>query len=204
VGWIRNKNSSQMKNEEMQTKETGAEENAADGTEMQSETEMTIEEQLAVQLAEKNEQFLRLAADYDNYRKRMARQLDEVARSANDRILNDLFDVVDNFERALKTNGSDIETMRKGTEMIYQQVIKLLARYDVRPFEALGEVFDPNKHEALMKTPSAEYPEECVAIEIAKGFIQGERVVRHTRVAVSSGKPAEDETKSSGPAENSN
>jgi molecular chaperone GrpE len=192
-----------MKKEEIETKTNGADADTSGANETTPESELTVEEQLSIQLAEKNEQFLRLAADYDNYRKRMARQLDEVARSANDRILSGIFDVVDNFERALTTSGPDVETMRKGTEMIYQQVIKLLAQYDVKPFDALGEMFDPSKHEALMKTPSNEYPEGCVAIEIAKGFIQGERVVRHTRVAVSCGKPAESD-KQSGSAENSN
>lgn len=193
-----------MKNEKIQTNDNGAETTAPDMADSPAESELTVEEQLSIQLAEKNEQFLRLAADYENYRKRMARQMEEVARSANDRILNDLFDVVDNFERALKTNGTDLESMRKGTEMIYQQVIRLLASYDIKPFDSLGEVFDPNKHEALMKTPSADYPEGCVAMEISKGFMQGERVVRHTRVAVSSGKPAEGQATPPGSAENSN
>ena len=193
-----------MKNEKIQTNDNGAETTPPDLTELQAESEMTIEEQLSIQLAEKNEQFLRLAADYENYRKRMARQMEEVARSANDRILNDLFDVVDNFERALKTNGADLESMRKGTEMIYQQVLKLLASYDIMPFESVGQVFDPNKHEALLKTPSADYPEGCVVMEISKGFMQGGRVVRHTRVAVSSGKPAEAQAASPDSADNSN
>ncbi|MBI5267083.1 MAG: nucleotide exchange factor GrpE [candidate division Zixibacteria bacterium] len=193
-----------MKDEKIQTNGNDAETTASDMADAPAESELTIEEQLSIQLAEKNDQFLRLAADYENYRKRMARQMEEVARSANDRILNDLFDVVDNFERALKTNGTDLESMRKGTEMIYQQVIRLLASYDIKPFDSLGEVFDPNKHEALMKTPSADYPEGCVAMEISKGFIQGERVVRHTRVAVSSGKPADTKASSPGSAESSN
>jgi molecular chaperone GrpE len=153
----------------------------------------TEEEQLRAQVAELEDRLLRSLADLDNFRKRSARQIDDVARNANDRLLGDLLDVVSNLDRALQhcNEGADVASLKQGMEMIHGQFMGLLTKYEIRPIDALGKPFDPNLHSALMQVDSNEYPEHTVAAEISKGFMQGERVLRHTQVAVSKGKSKE-------------
>ena len=153
-------------------------------------------EQLESQVAELKDQNLLALADLDNYRKRMARQFQEVVRSANDRLLGELLEVMDNFERAMEHNGDngatgatdEIEALRRGTELIYNQLKDLLGRQDVKPIEAVGAVFDPNLHEALLEVDSDDVESGVVVAEIQKGYQIAERVLRHSRVSVSKGK----------------
>ena len=158
--------------------------------------EQTEEEKLRARVAELEDKHLRTIAEFENYRKRQARQYDELVRTANDRVLTDLLEIVDNLERALdhagKSEGND--GIRSGTEMILNQMKALLGRYDVTPIESLGRSFDPNLHEALMQVDSDEYDEGTVAVEITRGYKRGDRVLRHARVGVSTGKaPSEPE-----------
>ncbi|MBD3257457.1 nucleotide exchange factor GrpE [candidate division GN15 bacterium] len=156
--------------------------------------------QLRAKIEELDDQRLRALAELENYKRRTARQYDDMVRSAHEKILSDLLEVVDNFERALKhddeRSGERTEegkAFRQGTEMIYNQMQGLLEKYDVKPIESLGKPFDPTVHEALMQTPSEEYPEGTVAMEMARGYMQGERVLRHAKVGVSSGPPEEND-----------
>ncbi len=149
--------------------------------------------QLKARVETLEEDKLRAMADLDNYRKRMARQFEEVVRSANDKLLIDLLEVIDNFERALdhgaqETESSDeLGAFRDGMAMIYQQMLALLARYDVRPIESLGKPFDPAFHEAMMQVASDEYDEGVIVTEVSKGYMHGDRVLRYARVGVSKG-----------------
>jgi molecular chaperone GrpE len=159
------------------------------------EEELSEEEKLKKQVAELEDKLLRTAAEFDNYKKRTARQLEEMIRSANDKILLELLEVADNFERALRHSNeraaqADVQALQKGMELIFNQLKALLDRYHITPIEALGQPFDPNLHEALMQVDSDEYPEGVVALEICKGYKQGDRVLRHSKVGVSKGKPA--------------
>ncbi|MEW5796591.1 MAG: nucleotide exchange factor GrpE [Candidatus Zixiibacteriota bacterium] len=155
---------------------------------------------LQAKVAELEDQRLRALAELDNSRKRMARQIDELVRFANDRLFLELLDVVDNFERALRhanENGavgeSGLEALRSGTELIYNQLNGLLSRYDVKPLESIGRRFDPKYHDALVHAESDEYGEGIVSAEISKGYTVGDRVLRHARVVVSKGKAPESE-----------
>ena len=172
-----------------------AREDAQVAEETQSEEEPCEEERLKQHIEELEDKHLRLAAEFDNYKKRMGRQYEEMMRSANDRILLELLEVVDNFERALhhENDNTDFETFRKGTELIFSQITALLDKYNISPIEALGMPFDPNLHEAVMPVESDDYPEGTVAVEVSKGYLQGERVLRHSKVGVSKGKPKDKE-----------
>lgn len=151
--------------------------------------ELSEEEKLRVKCEEVEDKYLRLAAEFENFRKRMARQHEEIVRTANDHILFDLLEVVDSFERALEhSDNSDYDSYRKGTELILNQLKDLLARREVTPIEAVGNTFDPNLHEAMMQVPSDEHDEGTVAVEISRGYRQGSRVLRHSKVGVSKGK----------------
>jgi len=156
-------------------------------------------DQLKAQVQQLEDQKLRVLADLDNFRKRSVRQLQDAVHHANDRLLGEILEVVDNFERALQHqdgNAEDAngEAVLQGTQLIYNQMIDLLGRYDVKVIEALGQPFDPNLHEALMPVASDEYDDGTVAVEISKGYMQGERVLRHAKVGVSKGPEKDPET----------
>ncbi len=141
-------------------------------------------------VAELEDRLLRTAAEFDNYRKRTARQFDELARSANDKLLAEILEVNDNFERAREhfAKDTDPKSLRKGMDLIFNQLQSLLKKNDIEAIEAVGKPFDPNWHEAVMQVDSKEYPEGIVAVEVGKGYRQGSRVVRHSKVGVSKGK----------------
>jgi len=103
-------------------------------------------------------------------------------------------EIIDNFERALQHDDdkTDFKAFRKGVELILGQMRDLLDRYDIKPIEAVGQTFDPNRHEALMQVASEDYDEGLVAMEINKGYMQGDRVIRYSKVAVSTGAKKED------------
>jgi molecular chaperone GrpE len=148
------------------------------------------EQKFENQVQELQDKLLRAAAEFDNYKKRIARQYDDMIQSANDRILLDLVEIADNFDRAMQhsENNSPADSLRKGVELIHTQLAQLLEKYSVKPIEALGKPFDPNLHDALMQVESDEYDEGIVALEMSKGYLRGERVLRHSKVGVSKGK----------------
>ncbi len=147
------------------------------------------EEKLRSRVAELEDRLLRSIADFDNFRKRSYRQMDEAAKSASDRVFSDLLDVLGNLDRAMAhcNEGSDVAALRQGMEMIHGQFVALLTKYEITPIEAIGKSFDPNVHEALMQINTDEYPANIIAAEISKGYRQGERILRHSQVAVSKG-----------------
>ncbi len=162
---------------------------------IEDEIELSEEEKLTNRVVELEDKLLRSAAEFDNYKKRIARSYDEMIRLADDRILTEVLDIVDNFERALNTdNNANSESLREGTKLIYSQMTGLLEKHNVKPIEALGKPFDPNFHEAQMQVPSDEYDEDIVALEISKGYLKNKRVLRHSKVGVSSGKAKEEKS----------
>ncbi len=142
-----------------------------------------------------SDRFLRLAAEFDNYKKRTAREFEDIIKRANVRLLRELVDIVDNFERAMSAQAEDHshKAYRQGVELIYNQLAALLTKEGVTPIEAVGQPFDPHYHEAVMQAPSDEYDEGTVTQEIQKGYRIGDKVLRHSRVIVSSGSPAGDD-----------
>lgn len=162
---------------------------ANDAVEAETAPELTEEERLAEQVAKLEDQLLRAAAEFDNYKKRTARRFEQIVQSGQDRLLLELLEVIDNFDRALAPNGEqdDLEAHREGLKLIHGQLNSILDKHNVTPITAVGEPFDPKLHEALMQTESDEYPEGTVAVEVAKGYRQGDRVIRHSKVAVSKG-----------------
>ncbi|MBI5266471.1 MAG: nucleotide exchange factor GrpE [candidate division Zixibacteria bacterium] len=181
----------EIKAEEL--KKDAAEDTATPAPAPAEEPVLTEEEKLRGRVAELEDKLLRSMAELDNYRKRTARQFEDIARTANDKLLGELFDVVTNLDRALEhcRDGADIESLRQGMELIQSQFIGLLARNDIQPIVALGQPFDPKYHEALAHIDSNEYAANLVCVEITKGYMQGDRVIRHTQVAVSRGPVAD-------------
>ncbi|UCE23996.1 MAG: nucleotide exchange factor GrpE [Candidatus Zixiibacteriota bacterium] len=154
------------------------------------EQELCEEDRLRQQVDQLEDKLLRTAADFENYKKRITRQYEDMARASSEAILVELLEVVDNFERALNHSeeNTDFDSFRKGTELILNQMIRLLEKYDVTAIDAVGKPFDPNLHEAVMQVASDEFEEGMVAMEMTRGYRQGQRVIRHSKVGVSSGK----------------
>ncbi len=173
-----------------------AEESAGQDEKAVISAELSEEEKLQARVDDLEDKLLRTMADFDNYKKRVANQYEELIRSANDRLIGEVLEVVDNLERALQHSNdeTDQETVRQGTEMIFNQMRDLLERYDVKAIDAIGKPFDPHYHEALMQIESEEYDKGIVALEIKKGYTIGRRVIRHSKVGVSSGKGHREET----------
>ncbi|HNV37775.1 MAG TPA: nucleotide exchange factor GrpE, partial [Methanoculleus sp.] len=130
-----------------------------------------------------NSRHLRLAADFDNYRKRVAREIDALTTYAIEDFAVELLEVVDNFERAEKAEGAGL---REGMEQIKKLLMAILERHGIRPIECRNLPFDPERHEAIACIPSA--AEEGIVIdEIIRGYCMQDRIIRCAKVVVSKG-----------------
>ncbi|XGV95847.1 MAG: nucleotide exchange factor GrpE [Leptolyngbya sp. BL-A-14] len=142
---------------------------------------------LKSQLEERTNQCVRIAADFDNYRKRTQRERDDLELQVKCSTINELLPVVDNFERArsqIKPQTDQETTIHKSYQSVYKQLVDCLKRIGVAPMRSEGKEFDPSLHEAVMRQPTDEYPEGTVMEELVRGYLLGERVLRHALVKV--------------------
>jgi molecular chaperone GrpE len=139
------------------------------------------------ELEETKDKFLRGLADFDNYRKRVNREREQMVRCANEDLIKRLLEVVDNLERALAaaSDTHDLEAFKKGVELIYQHLKEVLTKEGLCPIACLGEVFDPNFHEAVMALEKEGEEPEKVIEEVQKGYTLDGRVIRPSKVVVS-------------------
>ena len=136
------------------------------------------------------DQLLRARAEFDNYRKRIARDHERIRATAAETLIRTLVPVVDSLERALDHGESDAASLCEGLEMVHKQLCDTLEQQGLRPIHALGEVFDPRFHEAVTEVDSDEVEAGSVAQEFQKGYMLGDSILRPSGVAVSRG-PAE-------------
>ena len=134
-------------------------------------------------LASERDKYLRLAAEYDNFRKRSIKERETLYSDARADTITRLLPVYDNLERALKMECAD-EAFYKGVEMTMTQLTELLEGMNVREIPSVGEVFDPNRHNAVARVENPELGEKIIAEEFCKGFMLGDRVIRHSIVVV--------------------
>lgn len=136
-----------------------------------------------------NQQYIRLAADFDNYRKRQEAERENLIKFGTENALKNLLEVLDNFERGQKAleNVEDCVKVKESFELVHRQVCETLAKLGLEEIKAIGEEFDPNYHEAVMQTPSSEHPENTVIAELQKGYKLGDKILRPTLVNVSAG-----------------
>ena len=144
---------------------------------------LTPIESLENELSAERDKYLRLAAEYDNFRKRSAKEREMIYSDARTDAISKLLPVYDNLERALKMECAD-EAYYKGVEMIMTQFTEVFNDMGVRVIPAVGEPFDPNRHNAVMSIVDPELGENIVAEEYQKGFILGDRVIRFSTVVV--------------------
>lgn len=136
--------------------------------------------------AEAQDRYLRALADFDNYRRRVQREREEWRRQAQEELLREILPALDNFDRALTAGpapGAD-GGFRAGVELIHRDFLKALERVGVRPFSAVGEPFDPLRHEAVARVERADVPDRTVVDEMQRGYLFHERVLRPARVVV--------------------
>jgi molecular chaperone GrpE len=156
-----------------------------------------IEDEAAPQVVEEEEslrdQFVRLQADFANFRNRTQRERIELYQRANEDLLLEILPVLDHYEMGLQTaeqHHAD-KAVVDGFKMVYDQFQNVLNKFNLKPIEAVGEVFDPHKHEALTHMPSDEFPAEVCSNQIRRGYLFGDKLLRAAQVVVSSG-PAEE------------
>ena len=145
---------------------------------------------LKAALADANDRNLRLMAEFDNFRRRSAKEQLDIIETANGKLLEKLSEVQDNFERAFasENKAKDLDAFEKGMQMIYNQFAKILSDAGLEQIDPTGAEFDPNMHEALMQQPSETIPEGHVVTVFQKGYKLKNKILKTAKVIVSSGK----------------
>lgn len=129
--------------------------------------------------------YLRLMAEFQNYKKRVAKEKSDIHSYANEKIVTELLEVLDNFERALAAdNSTDVEGYAQGMKLIFDQLLGVLTKSGLVEVKALGEEFDPNMHNAVMTTDSEEYDSNKVCSVLQKGYTLNGKVIRPSMVTV--------------------
>jgi molecular chaperone GrpE len=139
------------------------------------------------EVTERQEQYLRVMAEFENFKKRVQKESIESRRYANEELVKAMLPVLDNLERALEhvDDGSDDDPLIEGVRMVQKQFLEALGKFGVSPVNALGETFDPNFHEAMMQVDTDDSPPNTVVTEITKGYLLNDRLVRPAMVGVS-------------------
>ena len=152
-----------------------------------------LESQLAALQAEHEalrSQYMRIAADFDNFRKRQSRDQDEMRLQITCTTLSEILPVVDNFDRArqqLNPQSEEAQSLHRSYQGLYKQLVDVFKQLGVAPMRVEGEPFDPNLHEAVLRQPSQEHPEDVVIEELQRGYQLQGKVLRHALVKVSMG-----------------
>lgn len=159
-----------------------------------------IEEESVVEVVEEEDeslrdQFVRLQADFANFRNRTQRERIELYQRANEDLLLEILPVLDHYEMGLQTaeqHNAD-KAVVDGFKLVFDQFQHVLDKFNLKPIEAVGEEFDPHKHEALTHMPSDEYPAEICSNQVRRGYLFGDKLLRAAQVVVSSGPAATEE-----------
>jgi len=158
------------------------------------ENQETEADALQRELAETRDQLMRIAAEFDNFRKRMEREKSKLLKYAGENILRDLLTTLDNLDRAVEQGNAaaeddskKLQSMLQGVELTRKGLVATLERYGVEPLQAVDLAFNPDEHDALTMEASAEVPANHVLREFARGYRFKDRVLRHAQVVVSSG-----------------
>jgi molecular chaperone GrpE len=145
-------------------------------------------EQKTKEAADEHDKYLRLYAEFDNYRKRMQRDLVDFRKYANEQLALELLSVVDHLGLALKhaaEGGETIQGLREGVELVYKQLRDVLEKFGIKAFSAGGQPFDPARHDAMMQAVTDEVPENTVVQVMQEGYLYHDKVLRHAKVSVS-------------------
>lgn len=170
------------KKEKQTNPEAVAEEKVSEETE---NTEISETDALRNELSEANDKFLRLAAEYDNYRKRTAKEKEDLNALCKSSVIKELLPVIDTLEIALSNTADNLDDYKKGVEMIGKQFYDSLAKLKVESFGEVGDTFDPNMHNAVMHIENEELGENVISQVFSKGYrFTDEKVIRPAMVQV--------------------
>jgi len=189
IGLAKSKNTPGVKKENKDTKNVKVKEeneNVTEDSEIIETSEISesgSKDSYQNELTAERDKYLRLAAEYDNFRKRSAKEREKTYTDARADVIGKLLPVYDNLERALKMECSD-ESYYKGVELIMTQLTDMLDSLGVKEIPAVGQSFDPNLHNAVMSVENPELGENMIAEEYQKGFTLGDRVIRFSTVVV--------------------
>lgn len=160
----------------------------------QAADEPALSEKLAAAEADAKEhydRYLRLAAEFDNYKKRTARELEDFRKFSNEKLLKALLPVVDNLELAVGSAANDAkdkQSIVEGVDLTLKEVFKIFEQFGVQPIDALGKPFDPSFHQAVLREETDTQPENTVIKEFQKGYLLNERLLRPAMVVVAASK----------------
>ena len=135
-------------------------------------------------------QYVRISADFDNFRKRQSRDQDDLKIQLVSKTLTAILPIVDNFERArqqLKPESEEAQALHRSYQGLYKQLVEVLKQQGVAPMRVVGQQFDPNLHEAVLREPSEEFKEDFIVEELQRGYHLEGKVLRHALVKVSMG-----------------
>ncbi len=199
--------SESSKEEEVLASEQGSLENDIESsppeTNQNSDNEARLE-QLEKEHETLRSQYMRIAADFDNFRKRQTRDQDDLRLQLTCSTLSEILPVVDNFERArqqLDPEGEEAQALHRSYQGLYKQLVDVLKNLGVAPMRVVGQQFDPNLHEAVLREPSDEQAEDIVLEELQRGYHLNGKVLRHALVKVSMGPASKEEQVSESPKE---
>jgi molecular chaperone GrpE len=178
-----------MEEKDIEKEDLIIDETNMEGAESSIENEPVLSpiNELETQLAEQKDKFLRLFAEFDNYKKRMAREKLEYMAMAGKDVILDMISVSDDFERAIKSfeNTEDLSAVKEGVSLIYEKLNKSIERKGVKKIDAKGLKFDVEKHEAITEIPVAEDAQKGTVIdEVESGYTMYEKVIRFAKVVV--------------------
>ena len=175
--------------------EVNSESNSKEVGENSNDSEDTLNtvarlEQLEKEHQTLKSQYVRIAADFDNFRKRQSRDQDDLKIQLICKSLSAILPIVDNFERArqqLKPESDEAQTLHRSYQGLYKQLVEVLKQQGVAPMRVLGQQFDPNLHEAVLREPSDKEQEDIIIEELQRGYHLDGKVLRHALVKVSMG-----------------
>ena len=172
---------------EQQPEETAApapEKETVKGRDHQAEQLQEQLDAMKKDLDAQKDQYLRLAAEYDNFRKRSQREREAAFNDSKAAVLTEILPVIDNFERASQNKEAGYEDFQKGIDMTFQQLMEIMKKLGVEAFGDAGDPFDPNIHNAVMHVEDEALDENVVTDVFSKGYQLGDRVLRHAMVKV--------------------
>ncbi len=175
-------NKEELEKEQAEQTEESVENTAAENESEDNSLQKRVEE-LEKQLGDEKDKYLRVAAEYDNFRKRSVNDRLNAVADAQSKVIAEILTVIDNFERAMEAECSD-ENYKKGIEMIFRQYTDILEKLGVTEIEALGAEFDPNVHHAVNQVEDENFGENTVCQVFQKGYKLGDKVIRAAMVVV--------------------
>ncbi len=182
-----NKEQEEQEVKDQQEQSTDAKETSSSEEEITENHEESEADRLKKELDEQKDKYLRLYSEFENFRRRTAKEKLELVSTANEDLIVTLLPVIDDFERAKKSleESNDIKALKEGFDLIHDKLVKLLLQKGLKPIEAIGKEFDAELHEGISQMPVEKKKDKGKVIdEVEKGYYLGEKVIRYSKVVI--------------------